>query len=94
VASDTARVERGAERITLEGAVRLRQFPQDARQPGVALDTRDLLVLPEQSYAETAQAVVITQGAHTLKSVGLKADFKNDQFELLSQVRGSYVPAP
>lgn len=78
--------------VKLQGAVHI-QRPASAANRPVSVDTRDLQVDPDKSYAETgAQTVIHAPGAR-LEGLGMRAWFDSQRLELLSSVRGSYQRA-
>ncbi|MGD8883997.1 MAG: LPS export ABC transporter periplasmic protein LptC [Gammaproteobacteria bacterium] len=57
----------------------------------ININTRDLRIVPDQDYAETANSVVIQQNQNTVTATGMEARFARGEIELLSEVRGWYV---
>ena len=55
------------------------------------LTTESLTILPAAQFAETDKPVMITEPSGVTTATGLKADFKAQRFELLSNVRGNYA---
>lgn len=82
----------GTQRIMLKGAVTIQR--QDAAQVPVSLEirTRDVRIQPAKDTAESDQPTTIIHGKDTLEGVGLRANFRQGQLQLLSQVRGTYAP--
>lgn len=58
---------------------------------GLSVATRDMRVLPNEQYAETSAPVIIQNHVSLVRGVGMRANLKDDRFELLSQVRGDYA---
>lgn len=54
------------------------------------LKTRDLTLLPDEEYAETAQPVTITGRTSETRGVGMQVFIKEGRLKLLSKVRGRY----
>lgn len=54
------------------------------------LKTRDLTLLPDQSYAETAQPATLTGHSSVVSGVGMQAFIKQGRLKLLSHVRGRH----
>jgi len=52
--------------------------------------TRDVRVLPDDRYAETAQAAIIRAPRTEYHAVGVRAWFNENRLELLKQVRGHH----
>lgn len=94
IASETGLMENGNERITLFGKVLMQQHPVEEGTPGINVHTRDVLILPQESYAETDQHALMTQGENNTESIGLKAYLAEKRILLLSQVRGIYDTRP
>ena len=87
------RAERGetttaGDRLWLLGEVDIRR-PATTTGSALHVITSDLLVKPEDELAETENAVTITGNRYVINAVGLKADFKTSNLELLSRVRGT-----
>lgn len=57
----------------------------------INIKTRNLRVVPDADYAETASSVVIQQNENTVTATGMQAYFAKGEIELLSDVRGWYV---
>lgn len=57
------------------------------------LVTKDLHVMIDNNYAETDQPVTIRGQSSIIKAVGMHAYLKEGRVELLSEVRGSYIPS-
>jgi lipopolysaccharide export system protein LptC len=51
-----------------------------------------LRVLPEQDYAETDQAVTLTDDHNRIHAIGMKMDNRAHTVQLLSQVRSEHAP--
>ena len=60
--------------------------------PNSTLRTEKLRYDPKTGVIESQDPVFLTHGPSTLQGVGLWASVKTEQFRLLSQVRGIYVP--
>ena len=52
----------------------------------------DLPEFTDTHYAETAAPVTITDANSTVKAIGMHAFLAEERIELLSAVRGVYVP--
>jgi lipopolysaccharide export system protein LptC len=81
----------GAEQIILHGKVRIFRRQLAAGDSALNIDTSELLIRPDDSYAETDQLITITSGEHSVQSNGLRAYFNDGRVELLSRVRGVYA---
>jgi lipopolysaccharide export system protein LptC len=90
------RAERGriwadGEQAKLLGDVRLWR-PASAHNRPVTIDTRDVYLRPQRKYAETAAAVVVQQQRNRLEGIGARIYLDEERYQLLSEVRGRYVP--
>jgi lipopolysaccharide export system protein LptC len=90
------RAERGriydrGERVFLDGAVFMNR-PADRKRPAAELETRDLELLPQQEYAETAARARLRLGRNTLAGTGMQLFLKQGRLELLADGEGTYVP--
>lgn len=87
--SDTAYSRDDGNTIELKNNVSLTQTLTNGEQ--YQLTTDALTILPSTQFAETDKPVIITQPNGVTTATGLKADLKQQRFELLSNVRGNYV---
>ncbi len=90
------RAERGriydrGEQVFLDGAVSMKR-PADRKRPAAELETRDLELLPQQEYAETAARARLRLGRNTLAGTGMQLFLKQGHLELLADGEGTYVP--
>ena len=76
------------DRLWLLGKVDIRR-PASTTDSAIHVITSDLLIKPEDELAETENAAMITGNRYVINAIGLKADFKTNVLELLSQVRGT-----
>jgi lipopolysaccharide export system protein LptC len=76
--------------VLLEGHVFIKGRDQNNQE--VTISTPALRVLPNEDYAESKDAVHITQGKHVLDAVGVKLYLDKQLLLLVSNVRGVYVP--
>lgn len=90
VVSESGRVYEEGKRIYLDGEVRMKREAAPA-QPPMQLTTRDMLVLMDKEYAETAEPAVITSGNSRLAGTGMEAYLKEGRLELLADGEGTYV---
>ncbi len=91
--AEAGEITGGGDRIRLPGAVHA-QRDAHGRQPTLRLDTRDLLVLPAASRAETAAPATLRAGPHRMAGTGLVLDWKRRRLQLLADVESRYVLAP
>jgi len=85
------------EKILLQGEVLMHRYPNTGELADLEIRTRDVMVRPDGSYAETDQPIVLvrseaTISKATLEAIGMQAHFREGNVKLLSQVRGRYVP--
>jgi len=92
VVAETGRTENGSERIFLNGEVVIQRFPDVSMPSDLQIHSRDVQVRPADDYAETDQATTIVRGEGTLNTVGFQVYFREGKIQLLSHVRGHYVP--
>jgi lipopolysaccharide export system protein LptC len=92
VVADSATAEQGAREILLHGAVTIQRHQDAQAAANLEIRTRELKVWPNDNTAQTDQHAVIVRGEGTLQSDGLKANFHDNELQLLSQVRGRYAP--
>ncbi len=88
ISSDTGRAQ--GKKITLTGHVLA--WRQDALNGRSELSTSELVVKPEQQYAETNKPVMITTAGSVTRAGGLKFYVKENKLVLTSKVRGTYDP--
>ena len=82
--------------VFLRDGVIIRLTHQADPQPEheTILRTPTLTIKPDDEYAETTSPVNFTDSAgNVIDAVGMRAHFKGERLELLSQVRGKYVSA-
>jgi len=91
--AERGRVWAGGDEAELLGDVRLWREGSALNRP-VTIDTRDVHVQPPRKYAETAAPVAVRQQLSRLDGIGARIYLDQDRYELLSEVRGHYVPTP
>ena len=84
-------VSSDSERVLLTGEVRIRR-EASAGEGSVAVDTRDLTVLPKEDFAETDQPTVIVTDEQSMARVGMRAYLKDGRLQMLEKVRSRYEP--
>jgi lipopolysaccharide export system protein LptC len=89
--AERAWVSSDYELIRLEGDVSLNR-PATTGKP-VLITTPKAWIRPAENYVETAEIVHMETPDGVLTSVGAKAYLREQQVELLSEVRGNYVPS-
>lgn len=90
IRSREARVAAGGESVLLQGDVKVERPTQD-RRGRLEIDTSALRVVPAKEYAETDQPVLIVTDFGETRAIGMQADLKQQQLQLLAQVRGDYA---
>jgi lipopolysaccharide export system protein LptC len=93
IVSDQGELTVTGDEVHLLGNVTISKINEDAAQPPVTIITRNLLLYPDQELARTDEGVEIKQASGTLWGTGMRANLAAQQFELLTDVRGWYVPA-
>jgi lipopolysaccharide export system protein LptC len=92
VVAESGTALQGTREIVLHGAVTVQRHHDAEPEANLEIRTRELRVRPDDNMAETDQHAVIVRGTATLQSDGLQANFRDDELQLLSQVRGRYAP--
>jgi len=77
------------EEVFLQGDVNIRRPEQESSS--ITINTRDLHILPNEDFAETANTVVMQQNQNTVTANGMQAHFGRGEVDFLSDVRGWYV---
>ena len=91
IQSQSAWMAENQELLRLEEGVTIERKASKTTKP-LSMTTRNLEFLPDQNVARTAEAAIVdTPGGH-LQAVGITAYLGEERVELLSQVRGTYVP--
>ena len=88
--SDSGRIYDKGQQVFLDGQVTMHR-PAEGKQPATRLYTRDMLILPQDDYAETAAAVKIKSGESELKGTGMRVYMSEGRLELLAKGEGTYV---
>jgi lipopolysaccharide export system protein LptC len=88
--SETGWVSGDNETVKMLGAVHISRAASAVNR-AVTVDTRNLLVKPNDDYAETPERAIIRSEGSTLQGIGMRARFNLGQLDLLSQVHGEYV---
>ncbi len=91
--SETGRIYDKGRQVFLDGQVTMHR-PAEGKQPATRLYTQDLLILPEDDYAETAAAVKITSGESELRGTGMRVYMSEGRLELLARGKGVYAFQP
>lgn len=89
VTAEQGKSEHGTTQIVLWDNVKIHQNAGPNNRE-ITILTPALTVYPEPQTAETDKPVTITQPGTVIKSVGLRADMKKGQVQLLSQATGVY----
>ena len=88
--SESGRIYDKGRQVFLDGQVTMHR-PAEDKQPATRLYTRDLLILPEDDYAETAAAVKMKSGESELRGTGMRVYMAEGRLELLAKGEGVYV---
>lgn len=90
LAAESGTAQHGSRQILLHDEVLIQRRPQPAHGVDLEIRTRDVLVRPDDGYAETDRHLIAIHRTNTLESDGMRAYFREDRVQLLSQVRGVY----
>ncbi|MGH1440994.1 MAG: LPS export ABC transporter periplasmic protein LptC [Cellvibrionaceae bacterium] len=90
ISANTAEANQKQDRLILIGNVVLEQ--QNAQGEITQLRTERLQIHPDRRYAESSKPVIIKDKVGTTSATGLKVFFDDKRIELLSKVKGQYVP--
>ena len=91
VVSESGTLAEDHSRLDLEGAVEIHRSGSDERPP-IEIRTRNVLVKPDEEYAETAEPVRITSGANWINAVGMRAWLRPPgRIQFLSRTRAYYA---
>jgi lipopolysaccharide export system protein LptC len=91
ISSNTARSLNNDEELLLTGNVILIQQSANSDAP-TTITSEQLLIKPNEQYAETDKPVIIKDKSGTTSSTGLKLSLDKATIELLSKVRSRYEP--
>ena len=78
--------------INLEGHVIFHQL-SNSDEPDTIITTSKATLLPKKSLAKTQETITIQRGGSTIKGIGMTADLKNNNYQLIRQSTGSYLPS-
>lgn len=84
IKSDTATVNKTGDQAILVGHVILHQ-PSLPDHPEVKITTTEMTVFLKKSYAKTMQPVTITRPGSVIHGIGMTADMKTGEYQILSQ---------
>ena len=91
--AEAGRVYDDGRQVFLDGAVSMHR-PGTGKQPPTDMYTENLVVLPEDDYAETAARVKIISGKNQLKGTGMRVYLDEGRLELLANGEGIYAIQP
>jgi lipopolysaccharide export system protein LptC len=89
--SQRAKVSASGQPIWLFGPVDISR-PAYAQRARLAVRTRDVKILPDAERARSEAPVLASQGEQRMAGVGMVLDLAAGTLDLLSRVRGIYVP--
>ena len=78
--------------VNLQGHVVFHQL-SNSDEPDTVITTSKATLLPKKTLAKTQQAITIQRGGSTIKGIGMTADLKNNNYQLIKQSSGSYLPS-
>lgn len=92
VVAETGILSKDGKKLQLNGKVTVnREATQDLKP--LTINTSNLMVTPETSYAETKAWAELISAANVTTGIGMKMTFKEPiHVELLSKVKGKYEP--
>lgn len=90
VTAEEGRRDNKGEWFTLSRNVLARQ--NSPTQGELTFNTEELRLNAHEQYAETNKTVTMRGAGSQMTSQGMRADIKRDHIELVSQVKGTYVP--
>lgn len=90
VRSDLAQVAAGGQAVLLQDDVRVQRVTT-LRRDAMEISTSVLRVVPAEEYAESDQPVTIVSDLGVTRAIGMHADLKRQQLQLLDQVRSDYA---
>ena len=91
--AEAGRVYDEGRQVFLDGKVTM-QRAAAAKYPATELHTEDLVILPEDDYAETTASVKIISGKSQLKGTGMRVYMDEGRVELLANGEGIYAIRP
>ena len=80
----------GKQHLYLEGDVNIHRYGQNELLS--YMTTESLWIKPKENLVETEKAVKFVDALGEINAIGAKADIQAQKIELLSVVRGRYVP--
>lgn len=89
ISAARGQVRAGGREVVLSGDVRMHRSDNGQE---LELQTDNMLIRPQQRYAQTDAPVTVTAPQGRMTAVGLRAFLTDQRLELLSRVRGDYVP--
>lgn len=85
-----AKTIKGAEEITFWENVIIHHLA-DVNNPNTTLFTHSLTIVPDKKIARTEEAILITQPAFTIHSVGMTANLNEGTIKLISNTSEDYA---
>lgn len=89
--AESATALQGDDELQLHGKVLIQRVGAD-QATELEIQTSELHVYPEQDMAETQALTTLSHATGKIQSQGMRAYFKEENLQLLSQVRGHYEP--
>ncbi|MBN1683821.1 MAG: LPS export ABC transporter periplasmic protein LptC [Gammaproteobacteria bacterium] len=87
--SDTGQAYDHPQKMIFEGHVHIQKYEKG--QSPVIIETTQIAMDPEKSTAQTNQPVTITQDENIIHGIGLTANLKTGDVEILSHIQERYV---
>ncbi len=91
ITADLGTMTEGDNNVHLQGNVVIRQ-PAGENSHDVTFTTSSLNYYPNRQYAETKQPVQVVQPGTRIDGIGMTANLKTGEINLLNQSRGEYDP--
>jgi len=91
IRSESGTLSQDQSLLRLHGEVEVQRSATEAL-PAIRLQTRDMLVKPDEEYAETEAPVTITSQANWIKAVGMQAWLRSPgKIHFMANTRAYYV---
>jgi len=88
--SESGKVSSGNKEMLMQGEARVWRN-DDAGQPELEVLTRNLRIMPDSQYAESAEATTIRTPSSVTHAVGMRVYMEEQRVQLLAKVRGRYA---
>ena len=89
--AESGSISRRGDEMSLQGGVEVLRGA-GVKQDQLKLQTEFLNIIPDQDFASSDRAVMITEANTTVNAIGLELNNKTRTIKLLSKVKSEYVP--